>query len=284
MDLNRINDSPIAKEYNVSLKNYNTFKVGGYCPVMLFPKTKSQFFESIDMAGDEYFILGNGSNVLISDSGFDGVVINTRYLNKIQLTGNILTCECGAKMSDIVALCTKNSFGGLESFCQIPGSIGATVVRNGGCFNKSIGDSVLYVVSRSGIFNRANCRFEYRNSRFIGDAVYLVGLKVYSCEYEEIEEKILKYQAMRKQKQPKGNTCGSVFLNEGFFAGKIIDQAGLKGFSIGGACVSKEHANFIVNNGGSAKDIYDLINHIKKIVFEKFNIELNEEVQYIGRF
>ena len=126
--------------------------------------------------------------------------------------------------------------------------------------------------------------FDYRKSRFFNEPIYGVGFKLKYNEIEEIEQKIEHFSKQRKNKQPKGNSCGSVFLNDGYFAGKIIDQAGLKGYRIGGAFVSPNHANFIINENGSAKDIYNLIQHVKKVVKIQLDVDLKEEIKYIGEF
>ena len=206
------------------------------------------------------------------------------YLNKLKLNGTLLICECGAKNSDISKLLYENSLSGFEFAHKIPGTIGGLVAMNGGSFNKTVSDIVCYVVSFSGIYNNSGCQFSYRSSAFFDDTIYSVALKLKPAEREDIDAKLERFSTLRKIKQPRGNSCGSVFLNDGYFAGKVIDQAGLKGYRIGGAFVSKEHANFIINDGGSAQNIYDLICYIKETVKTRSDIELKEEVKYLGKF
>ena len=193
--------------------------------------------------------------------------------------------ECGARMSEVLKVCRDNTLSGLEFACGIPGSIGGMVAMNAGCFNKSISDRVVFVVAENGVYNNKNCSFDYRSSRFsLGETVFEVGFGLKIGEQESIEEKIDRFSSVRKRSQPKGNSCGSCFLNEGFFAGKVIDQAGLKGYRIGGASVSDRHANFIVSDGGTAKNVRDLIEYVKKRVYDFSGIVLHEELKYVGEF
>lgn len=283
MFIEKIKSSGISCKLNVPMSDYTTFRTGGTARIMLFPISMKQLFECATFSED-YVVLGLGSNVLVSDSGFDGIVINTQNLQKVSLKGCILECECGAKLSSINKLLLQNCLSGLEFTVGIPGTIGGLVAMNGGCFNKSISSYVCFVKALSGIYNANDCQFDYRSSRFLGDVIYSVGLKLKASESEIIEQKIEQFTSSRQTKQPKGNSCGSVFRNDGYFAGKIIDQAGLKGYRIGGAKISNEHANFIINSGGSSTDIYQLIQYIKKIVKNNLNVELHEEVRYIGKF
>ncbi len=269
---------------NESLSLYTTYKVGGMCKAMFFPKTKEEFFKVIDWCGSNYVIIGAGSNLLVSDKGFNGYVINTCKLNNLCLKGNVLFAECGVRLKKAVMLAKENSFSGLEFSIGIPGTVGGFVAMNAGCYNKSASDVCCYVIGKNGVYNNKNCLFDYRKSRFFNEPIYGVGFKLKYNEIEEIEQKIEHFSKQRKNKQPKGNSCGSVFLNDGYFAGKIIDQAGLKGYRIGGAFVSPNHANFIINENGSAKDIYNLIQHVKKVVKIQLDVNLKEEIKYIGEF
>lgn len=269
---------------NEKLADYTTFKVGGEARAVLFPRTRSELKRCVDFCGENPVIIGNGSNVLVSDDGYDGVVISTLKLRKIKLSGNILEAESGVRISEIIRTACENSLGGIEFATGIPATVGGLVAMNGGCFNKNVSDVVCFVKTDKTAYNNAQCEFSYRSSRFLHEPIYSVGLKLSVKEYESIDKKIELFTNLRKNKQPKGNSCGSVFLNDGFYAGKVIDEAGLKGYRIGGACVSKEHANFIINCGGTAADIYNLIRYIKSVVFEKTGISLCEEVRYIGKF
>jgi UDP-N-acetylmuramate dehydrogenase len=232
-----------------------------------------------------YAVIGKGSNVLVSDKGFRGGVIFTQRLNKIELKSNVLIAEAGATVKEVIKTAISNNLSGLEFAVGIPGSIGGLVAMNGGCFNKSVSDVVCYVIADGGVYNKKACDFNYRYSRFLdGEIIHAVALKLKVSEEDVIEQKIERFTKTRTKNQPKGNSAGSIFLNQGYFAGKLIDQAGLKGYKIGGACVSEKHGNFIINNGGTAQDIFELIAYVKENVFKKTNIKLTEEIRYIGEF
>ncbi len=268
------------------LKEYTSFKVGGKADIIVFPSNETELKKLTQfLEGQKYCIIGNGTNLLVSDNGFQGVAIITKKMKRIQMIGNIVICEAGCKTKDVVLACRDNCLSGLEFAIDIPGTIGGLVAMNGGCYNKSVEEVICYVSASSGVFNRDTCEFGYRSSRFLnGETIYKVAFKLKVCEADTIEYKLSRFSKNRSKKQPKGNTCGSVFKNDGYFAGKVIDQVGLKGYRIGGAKVAEEHANFIISSGEKAQDIYDLIRFIKKKVYLELGLELQEEVRYIGEF
>lgn len=266
---------------------YTTFKVGGVADVAVFPKTLDELRQSILFLSQTmpYAVIGRGSNVLVSDKGFRGGVIFTSKLDRMELKSNVLIAEAGAKVKDVCNMAITNNLSGIEFAVGIPGSIGGLVAMNGGCFNKCIADVVCYVIADGGVYNRAACNFNYRYSRFLdGEIIHAVALKLKVSEEDVIAQKVERFTKTRLKNQPKGNSAGSIFLNQGYFAGKLIDQAGLKGYKIGGASVSEKHGNFIINNGGTAQDIFELISYVKETVFKKTNIKLVEEIRYIGEF
>ena len=272
---------------NYSLKNLNRYKTGGNAPFVVFPNNVNDLKKLVNLLIENninYFVLGLGSNVLISDNGFDGVIIVTKRLNKINIKSNLLICESGAKLIDAINEATLNSLGGLEFAVGIPASVGGSVAMNSGCYNKTIADRVSYVVTNKGTYNKQNCQFGYRKSRFLNNEVILeVCFSLIPDELDNIEEKLNQYKAFRKN--PKGRNCGSVFKNDGFFAGKIIDECNLKGYSVGNASISNEHANFIIaKDNCSSSDIYNLIKLIKEKVYKEKQIELHEEIVYLGDF
>ena len=272
---------------NYSLKCLNRYKTGGNAPFVVFPSDIEQLKKLVNLLIENninYCVLGLGSNILISDNGYDGVVIVTKKLNKINLKGNLLICESGAKLIDAVNEATLNSLGGLEFAVGIPASVGGAVAMNSGCYNKSISDRISYVVTNKGTYNKQDCQFSYRNSRFLHSEVILsVCFLLIPDELDNIEEKISQYKGFRKN--PKGRNCGSVFKNDGYFAGKIIDECNLKGYSIGNASISTEHANFIIaKDNCTSSDIYNLIKFVKEKVYKEKQIELHEEIVYLGEF
>lgn len=269
------------------LKSKSSFKVGGAADIAAFPSSIKELSLMLEYLKGRYSycVLGGATNVLISDKGFRGVVLFTEKLKKIRLFGSCLRCECGVKIKDVLSVCRDNSLSGLEFACGIPGSVGGMVAMNAGCFNKSLSDVVAFVIAEGGAYNNQNCCFDYRSSRFLrGETVFEVGFRLKIGETENIDAKTEKFSYLRRRSQPKGNSCGSCFLNEGFFAGKVIDQAGLKGFRVGGAKISEEHANFVINEGGTAQDIYELIKEVKRRVYSSSGIELHEEIKFVGEF
>ncbi len=272
---------------NYSLSNLNRYKTGGNAPFVVFPSNAQDVTRLVNCLIENninYYVLGLGSNVLISDKGYDGVIIATKRLNQIKIKGNLLIAQSGAKLIDVINEATLNSLGGLEFAVGIPASVGGSVAMNSGCYNKSIAERVSYVVTNKGIYNNQNCEFEYRKSRFLNNEVILeVCFSLIPDELDNIEEKINQYKAFRKN--PKGRNCGSIFKNDGFFAGKIIDECNLKGYSVGNASISTEHANFIIaKENCTSSDVYNLIKEVKAKVYKEKQIELQEEVVYLGEF
>lgn len=269
------------------LSKYSTYGTGGECMIMTFPKSKQEFKRIYDLSAKyPVFVLGNGSNILVSDDGFNGIVINTKKLDKITVRGNLITAECGVSLRRVIDEAEMNSLGGLEFAVNIPASVGGGVSGNCGCYNKTIGEYVSFVEGLDGIYNKSKCEFSYRKSIFSNKKpVYSVCFLLKVSESDIIEEKLRKFSSLRAVKQPKGKNCGSVFLNDGYFAGKLIDEAGLKGYTIGNAAVSQKHANFIINEGkATSQNVYDLIQYVKSQVYKKSGIILKEEVKYIGEF
>ena len=254
-------------KYDVCLKDYCRYKTGGNAAAMIFPETADELKRAVTAL-----------------KGRVPYFVSTLKLGGVRLSGNLCIAGAGAKISDIINAASLNSLSGLEFAVGIPATAGGAVAMNAGCFNKSVSSAVLYVVTENGAYKNGECDFKYRSSRFLGNETIIeVCFGFTPAEYEDIEEKIKTYKGFRKN--PKGRSCGSVFKNDGFFAGKVIDEAGLKGYKIGGAKVSNEHANFIIaENGATSKDIYDLIKFVKKKISEEKNLTLFEELIYLGEF
>lgn len=281
----RLKESGVEYKPGEKLSGYTSYGSGGAAQIMVFPKSVEQLTLALNV-DSQVFILGRGTNVLCSDGGFDGVVINTAGVNKITVSGVSVIAECGANLSRVRELAELNCLSGLEFTEGIPASIGGAIAMNAGCFSKTVGDKVAYVKAASGVYNRAACAFDYRKSRFScgADVVLSVCFLLKPSEGDLIAAKREKYRRMRKNSQPHGKTCGSVFQNDGYFAGKLIDTAGLKGCRVGGARVSEKHANFIINEGGSSQDVYELISLVKQRVLSAHGVSLKEEVKYLGDF
>ena len=305
----------------ISLQEYTTFKIGGPARYFFVAKNKEDLKNAILWAKKKklpFFILGGGSNVLFSDNGFNGLVIKIQNSNlKIQNENSKFKIICGAGLPLVKLVFKSSEIGatGLENLVGIPGTLGGAIWGNAGAFGREIGDLVEEVrvldVGSSKLevkkLKKEDCKFGYRNSIFKRRKNWIIleaTLELKKGNKKEIEEKIKEILKLRKEKQPLELPCaGSVFKNvpikkvpkkiqekfnekikNGFLpAGVLIEAAGLKGFQIGGAKISEKHANFIVNLGGAyAKDVWKLIQKIKKEVKRKFKINLEEEIKLAG--
>lgn len=281
---------------NVPLKNYTTFKIGGPAKYFFTAKTKEDLIKAISIAKKNklpFFILGGGSNLLVSDKGFKGLVIkilNTKY--KIQNTK--IYAEAGTPLALIVFEAAKNNLTGFEWAVGIPGTIGGAVRGNAGTKDQSIKDVVEKVEvldTKEGkikFFRIKNCKFAYRDSIFKHNPnliILSVVLQLKKSKKSEIQKEIKKKLRYKIKVQPLNfPSAGSIFKNpQDFSAGELIEKCGLKGKRIQNVEISKKHANFIINLGnGKAKDVIKLIKIIKEKVKEKFGIILEEEIQYLG--
>ena len=294
---------PDLKE-NVLLKNHTTFKIGGPAKYFYIAKTSQDLIKAVKTAKQnnlQFFILGGGSKMLISDKGFNGLIIkinnNGTRLNLVPK----ISAEAGVKLSDLIHLCLKQSLSGLEWAAGIPGAtIGGAIRGNAGAFGETMSNIVVQVRAfnclTSGLaqFNNSECEFDYRNSIFKKNPDLIIisaDLKLEKTNkpfvhtQQEVKQKIKQVFDYRKNHHPMNfPSAGSIFVNpEGQSAGSLIEQCGLKGKQIGNAQISEKHANFIINLGNaSANHVIQLIELAKKQVKKKFNIELKEEIQYLG--
>ena len=277
----------IQAELNFPIGQKTRYKTGGNCSLAVFPKNESEFKKAVEVLKNAcpYETVGQGTNLLVSDSGFGGAVILTERMVETRQSGNLYIAESGVKLSAVIKDMALNSLGGLEFAVGIPASVGGAVCMNAGAYGKSISDCVRYVVSSEGTFSKKDCKFGYRTSRFLEDKTPIIKVcfSFTPTEFDVSEEKIKNYTNMRRN--PKGKSCGSVFRNEGYFAGRVIDECNLKGKRVGGAKVSTEHANFIIaDDSATSSDIYRLITLIKEEVYLKKQIKLSEELTYLGKF
>lgn len=281
-------------EENSNLKKYNTFKIGGNCPLMVFPDTINKFKESISYCNKnsiKYIILGNGSNILFDDNGYDGIIISTKKLNNISFDNEFVYCESGAVLALIGVQAAKKSLTGFEKLSGIPGTIGGAVVMNAGAYGSELKDVLVEVTvldKNANIITLSPSELDlgYRSSNVKENnyIVLSVKLKLEEGNYEDIKCLMDTLREKRKTSQPlEYPNAGSIFKRNGeFIPGKAIDEIGLKGFSIGGASVSEKHANFIVNkNNASSKDIKSLISYIQKTIKEKYNEVLHTEIEIL---
>ena len=284
-------------KYNEKMSKYTTMRVGGPCDCIVFPDEISKIKEVIDFCKNEnitFFVIGNGSNLLVKDEGIHGVVIKLGHrFSKIELDGEYILAYAGATMPALSQLAKKNSLKGLEFACGIPGTIGGGVKMNAGAYGSQISDilyEVTYMDEKEEIktIKNKDCSFGYRKSIFTINPNYVILSAKFKLErgnIDEIENKMKENSLARKAKQPlEYPNFGSVFKRpEGYFVGKLVDDAGLRGYKIGGAQVSTKHTGFIVNvDNATCKDVLDLIEYVQTTVYNKFNVKLTPEVIIIG--
>ena len=287
-------------EYSLDypMSKLTTFKIGGPADVLITPKSREQLSSVLSLCTDmdvPYMIIGKGSNLLISDDGMDGAVIKlSGALDEIKLIDETTVyCGAGAQLSALCTFCCEHSLSGLEFAFGIPGSVGGAVFMNAGAYGGEMRDVVTDAdyVSPDGEFGRISDErldFSYRHSAFSNSANIIVGavFKLKRDDKTAIKARMDDFMSRRKDKQPlQYPSAGSTFKRpEGYFAGALIEQSGLKGYSIGGAEVSEKHAGFVINKGGATcKDVSDLMKHIADTVFEKFGVRLEAEVIKRGR-
>ncbi len=285
---------------NISLAPYTTFKIGGPAKYFYIAKTIEDLINAVGAARKArvlFFIFGAGSNILVSDKGFDGLVIkiqNTNY--KIQNTK--IVAEAGTRLGDLTLVSVEAGLTGLEWAAGIPGSIGGVIRGNAGAFGGSMADITKTVKvlepkirnPKSKTFKNQDCKFGYRDSIFKHNKnliIFSAELELKKGDKKSSREMIREYLKKRQETQPlEFPSAGCIFKNpKGYSAGWLIEQCGLKGKRVGKAMISEKHANFIVNAGGAkARDAIELINLCKEKVKEKFKIELEEELEYLGEF
>lgn len=275
------------------LSRHTSIRIGGPVDVLVTPRTKDQLLEVcriIRAFGKEPLIIGNGSNILASDGRIDSVAVKTfDGLSRADFSGDTCFAESGMLLSRLALSAQKQGLSGLEFAYGIPGTLGGAVFMNAGAYGAEMKDVVVQteVLGTDGqVRTITEHEFSYRRSIFItsGDIILGSRLKLTPDDPEEIMARMNEFSARRKASQPLDvPSAGSAFKRpkEGF-AAVLIDEAGLKGFTIGGAQVSEKHAGFIVNKGGATcDDVLKLIEHVKKTVVRVFGIELEPEIRLI---
>ena len=291
--LSRFTDCRLS--LNEKLSEHGGYKTGGRAKYFVTPKSVRSLSETVNYCvenGVKYAVIGRATNVLFSDGGFDGAIISTGGITGINIDGERVKAFCGESLISLCKFAADNCLSGLEELSGIPGSVGGAVVMNAGAFGKTISSLIEEVTTvKNGkivFYGKDECGFSYRKSRFLsGDEIVLsVKTRLFSDEKSDIIERTERFFLKRKDSQPKGRSCGSVFRNpDGSHAAKLIEGAGLKGLSVGGAVVSPVHANFIIANGGATSgDVYALIKRIKDTVKYKYGVFLEEEIRYVGEF
>jgi UDP-N-acetylmuramate dehydrogenase len=280
---------------NFSLKNSLSFRVDSIASLAVFPNTVEQFVFALKVFKEKNVrteIIGNGSNLLFANEYFDGAVVLTRSLKDLSIEDNKIRAQTGVLITSLASCAAKESLSGLEFAYGIPATVGGAVYMNAGAYGGVVSDilfeSLCYDVENDRILRLplSEHGFDYRKSVYMkGGLVCLEAVfELKRGNREEIEKKMRENMRSRREKQPlEMASAGSYFKRpEGHFAGKLIEDCGLKGFSVGDASVSVKHAGFIVNKGNaSACDIFALENEVRRRVFDKFGVILEREVRVI---
>ena len=281
---------------NEKLSNYTTYRVGGKVRAICYPKGEEELIKLVGLLKErniKYFVLGNGSNVLFSDLLYDGIIIKLDNFNKINIEDNIITVGAGYPLIKLSNDAMRSSLIGLEFANGIPGTLGGAIFMNAGAYGEDMSkivESVRVLTSDLTIkeFTNKEMNFSYRTSLLQEHLDYVLisaKLKLDYGKSEEIEKIMTERREQRRATQPLNYpSAGSVFRNpEGMFAGRLIDEMGLKGFTVGKAMVSMKHANFIINMGNAkASDIKGIIDVIKQKAFIKYGIKLRVEQRLIN--
>ncbi|MFC1838255.1 UDP-N-acetylmuramate dehydrogenase [Thermodesulfobacteriota bacterium] len=285
-----------AVSFNVAMSAYSTFRVGGKAEAVCFVHELSVLSELISFMDSEtmpWVVIGKGSNLLFTDRGINGAVIILKgELAEVQKEeNNVFTAGGGISTERLLKYCVQQELSGMEFMAGIPGTLGGAVIMNAGAHGEEIEKRIVKIgiVSQSGKtgeMDRSQISFDYRMASIPEKSViYEISLELERGEKELIREKIRNYINKRRETQPLDMpSCGSVFKNpEGDYAGRLIEQCGLKGKHIGDAVVSSKHANFIVNTGkAKASEILELIEYVKKEVWDKTGVMLEPEIRIIG--
>ena len=280
------------------MKNHTTFRIGGPADALALPKTPEEVAEVVRFCHEHaqpYYVLGNGSNLLVSDEGYRGIVLQLyRNFNDIQVNGEMITAQSGAMLAAVARTAYQNGLTGLEFASGIPGTIGGAVVMNAGAY----GGEMKHVLREVTVLTKEGevlaipakaLELGYRTSVIPKNGWIVLGavLQLKKGDPEQILARMEELKEQRITKQPLDlPSAGSTFKRpEGYFAGKLIMDAGLRGFTVGGAQVSEKHCGFVVNRGdATAADVWELICEVKRRVKERTGVELEPEVKLLGDF
>lgn len=278
---------PLRLEKNFSLAEHTTLGCGGVADVAAYPSCGEEtaaLLRLLDRYGIPRFFLGAGANVLSDDGRFEGVVVLFSRMDRLSFREGRLLAGAGVGGGALLRACKGSGVGGFEPFAGIPMTVGGGIAMNAGVRDGHLGDRVRRVLAADGgklrILSARDCAFGEKTSVFLGGiAVVCAEFSAEPAPRETIEARE-KYYLSARSRLPKGRSMGCTFVNpEGISAGALIEACGLKGTRIGGAVVSERHANFILNEGASARDVARLIAHVKAVVSERTGIVLREEIR-----
>ncbi|MCL2080681.1 MAG: UDP-N-acetylmuramate dehydrogenase [Oscillospiraceae bacterium] len=280
----------------VDMRDYTSFRIGGRADLMVSPRDTDELclvWKRAHETGQPVYLLGNGSNILVSDAGLRGTVIRLTGLNGVTADGDTVTAQCGARLSKMAVVACNAELKGLAFAHGIPGTVGGALYMNAGAYGGQMSDVIARTVflgsdGERRELNGAEHNFGYRRGYFTDAADCLILETSAVLKYGhslDIRRDMDDYAERRRARQPMSQpSAGSVFKRpEGHFAGGLIEQCGLKGLAVGGAKVSEKHAGFIVNTGGAkCADVLKLIEIIQKTVLAKTGVELKPEIKVIG--
>lgn len=287
----------IECEYSTQtmLRDYTSFKIGGKADVMLYPDSIEKLSAVVSLINKENItalVLGKGSNMLAHDEGFRGVVINTCKLDEISLLDDTtIICQCGVSLSKLCRFALDNSLTGLEFAFGIPGTAGGAAYMNAGAYGGEMKDVLVtceHIDSNGtiGKYSGDELELSYRKSVYSDSSLIIttLTLKLSKGNPAEIKAKMDELMSKRREKQPlEFPSAGSTFKRpEGYFAGALIEQCDLKGYTVGGAQVSEKHAGFVINKGGAtASDVLSVMSHCQSVVYNETGVKLEPEVKII---
>ncbi len=289
-------DSLIRNDEDMS--KHSSFKAGGTAKYFAAPKNEEEVLNCLSYAEEknlDYYVIGNGSNILVSDKGYDGLIIKFgEQLSKITVDNNIITAYAGALMKDINSAALKNHLSGFEGLSGIPGSIGGAVAMNAGAYDyetKNLVKDVRLINNKGKIETLCvdELKMGYRRSIFTENKniALKIRLELNKADINTIKERVDDFTLRREKSQPlEYASAGSTFKRpEGYFVGKLVEDSGLKGISVGDAAVSTKHGGFVINKGNAtATQIYELICLIISRIYAKYQVKLQPEVKLIGDF
>lgn len=282
--------------FSEEMKNHTTFEIGGPCDVMIIPENKEQVLntlKTIKEHGFSYMVIGNGSNLLVSDKGLRMVIIKLgEAFSQIKIEGEKVYAQAGAELAEVAKASIEEGLAGMEYVSGIPGNIGGAITMNAGAYGGEMKDIVGTVTCLGQdleirTYTNEDMHFSYRHSRVQEENLIVleVELALEKGNQEEIDELYHSLTQRREEKQPlEYASAGSTFKRpEGYYAGKLIDDAGLRGYKHNNAMVSEKHCGFVINTGGAAcDDVLYVIRHIQKEIYDKYRVKLQTEVKILG--
>lgn len=282
--------------FSEEMKNHTTFEIGGPCDVMIIPENKEQVLNTLKTIKEHdfsYMVIGNGSNLLVSDQGLRMVIIKLgEAFSQIKIEGEKVYAQAGAELAEVAKASIEEGLAGMEYVSGIPGNIGGAVTMNAGAYGGEMKDIVETVTCLGQdleirTYTNEDMHFSYRHSRVQEENLIVLEVKLAleKGNQEEIDELYHSLTQRREEKQPlEYASAGSTFKRpEGYYAGKLIDDAGLRGYKHNNAMVSEKHCGFVINTGGAAcDDVLYVIRHIQKEIYDKYRVKLQTEVKILG--